>query len=219
MARSRLRLVPLALLASLAMLGACGNKSFAPGTAKKDPAAVEKPGGTQTAEADAKDPNAALKNLSQDLLDKLKTTTSDEEATNIEQQVWDSWLVSGSATVDILMKRGLEYQKDDDVEAARDLFDRAIAIKPDYAEVWNRRAVLFFNDGKYDEAIKDLESALTYEPRHFGAWVGIGMIFESIDRPEAALKAYRKALAIDPHLESAKQAEKRLIPLVEGRPL
>jgi tetratricopeptide (TPR) repeat protein len=219
MARSRLYLVPVTILASLAMLGACGNKSFAPGAAKKDPAAAEKSAGTQTAEVDAKDPDAVLKNLSQDLLDKLKTTTSEEEATTIEEQVWDSWLVSGSATVDVLMKRGLEYQKDNDLEAARDVFDRAIAIKPDYAEVWNRRAVLFFNDGKYDEAVKDLESALTYEPRHFGAWVGLGMIFESIDRPEAALKAYRKALAIDPHLESAKQAEKRLIPIIEGRPL
>ena len=50
-------------------------------------------------------------------------------------------------------------------------------------------------DKQYDEAVADLESALTYEPRHFGAWIGLGMIFESIDRPEAALRAYEKALA------------------------
>ena len=30
--------------------------------------------------------------------------------------------------------------------------------------------------GKYDEAIADLESTLTYEPRHFGAWIGLGLV-------------------------------------------
>ena len=99
------------------------------------------------------------------------------------------------------------------------MFDRAIAIKPDYAEAWNRRALLFFNDGKYDEAIADLESTLTYEPRHFGAWIGLGMIFESIERPEAALKAYRKALEIHPHAAAAQQGEKRLSRVVEGMPI
>ena len=107
----------------------------------------------------------------------------------------------------------------ENLEAARDAFDRAIAILPDYAEAWNRRAVLFFNDGKYDEAIADLESALIREPRHFGAWIGIAMIFESIERPEAALKAYDKALAIHPHAQAAVQGKKRLDRVVNGSPL
>jgi Tfp pilus assembly protein PilF len=117
------------------------------------------------------------------------------------------------------MQRGLEYQAQEDLEGARDAFDRAIAIQPDYAEVWNRRAVLFFNDGKYDEAIADLESAIVYEPRHFGAWIGLAMIFESVDRPEAALKAYDKALEIHPLAQAAVQGKKRLDGVVNGRAL
>ncbi len=205
----------LSVLAAFLVLGAC-DKSFSPGTAGD---AASKPTELAQSEKDADDPEKALENLSQDLLDKLKTTASDEEAASLEEEVWDAWLVSGSPTVDILMKRGLEYQEGKDLDGARDAFDRAIAIKPDYAEAWNRRAVLFFNDGRYDEAIADLESALTYEPRHFGAWIGLGMIFESIDRPEAALVAYRKALAIHPHAEAAKQGESRLVSAVEGRPI
>lgn len=106
----------------------------------------------------------------------------------------------------------------DRLEDAREA-DRAIAIDPDYAEVWNRRAVLFFNDGKYDEAIADLESAITHEPRHFGAWIGLAMIFESIERPEAALRAYDKALAIHPHAQAAVQGKKRLDRAINGRSL
>lgn len=204
----------LVLAVSFLTLGAC-DKAFAPGTAGD----AAKPKELAQSEKPVDDPRKALENLSQDLLDKLKTTETDEEAASIEEEVWDAWLVSGSPTVDVLMKRGLEYQQENDLEGARDAFDRAIALKPDYAEAWNRRATLFFNDGKYDEAIADLESALTYEPRHFGAWIGLAMIFESIDRPEAALRAYEKALAIHPHAQAAVQAKKRLEKAVNGSAL
>ncbi len=201
--------ISLALAAVLA-LSAC-DKSFAPGTAGKDA-----PANKELAAAEEKTGEG---NLSQELLDQLKDTETDEEAAALEEEVWDAWLVSGSPIVDVLMQRGLEYQQTENLEAARDAFDRAIAILPDYAEAWNRRAVLFFNDGKYDEAIADLESALVREPRHFGAWIGIAMIFESIERPEAALKAYDKALAIHPHAQAAVQGKKRLDRVVNGSPL
>ena len=155
----------------------------------------------------------------QELLDKLAKAANEKEAASLADQVWDAWMSSGSPTVDILMTRAIAALKAGDAPTARDLLDRAIMIRPQYAEAWNRRATLFFNDGKYDEAIADIESTLKYEPRHFGAWMGLGMIFESIDKPAAALKAYRKALAIDPFLEAAKQGEKRLSVLVDGRPL
>ncbi len=203
-------------LAAVLALSAC-DKSFSPGKAEGDAAVKTKE--LAQSEKPVEDPRKALENLSQDLLDKLKTTETDEEATSIEEEVWDAWLVSGSPTVDVLMKRGLEYQQQQDLEGARDAFDRVIALKPDYAEGWNRRAVLFFNDGKYDEAIADLESALTCEPRHFGAWIGLAMIFESIDRPDAALKAYEKALAIHPHAQAAVQGKKRLDKVVNGSAL
>ena len=204
------------------LLGACGGPA-ADGAAGEKPslaaqadALAAKPTDTADAgDADEKKPE----NLSQELLDKLKTTESGEEAARLEEEIWDAWLVSGSGTVDVLMKRGLDYQEHEDIDGAREMYDRIIAIRPEYAEAWNRRALLFFNDGKYDEAVADLESTLIYEPRHFGAWIGLGMIFESIDRPEAALLAYRKALAIHPHAEAAKQGEKRLIRRVEGLPI
>jgi tetratricopeptide (TPR) repeat protein len=215
--------VSASLAAATALLAAC-DKSFSPGTAKTEPAGAEgqaaldpagKPAGL-TADEEAK---KLTENLSQELLDKLKTIKTEEEAALIEQEVWDAWLVSGSGTVDILMKRGLEAQEKGNLELAREMFDRAIIIRPKYAEAWNRRALLFFNDGKYDEAIADLESTLTYEPRHFGAWIGLAMIFESIEAPDAALKAYRKALEVHPTLQAALQGERRLVRVVEGMPL
>jgi tetratricopeptide (TPR) repeat protein len=225
MPSTRLMRVSVGILAA-ALIAACGNpatKTAAndkpadkPSTAAQADALAAKPAGDAKAGAeDEKKPE----NISQELLDKLKSTASEEESARLEEEIWDAWLVSGSGTVDVLMKRGLDYQEGEDLESAREIFDRIIAIKPEYAEAWNRRALLFFNDGKYDEAVADLESTLIYEPRHFGAWIGLGMIFESIERPEAALLAYRKALEIHPHAEAAKQGEKRLIRMVEGLPI
>ncbi|MEY4782144.1 MAG: hypothetical protein RIR41_79 [Pseudomonadota bacterium] len=195
----------------LALAAACGDKAFSPGPSAETPSKV-----ASSAEAEEAAEN---KNISQELLDKLKATKDEAEATMLEEEIWDAWLVSGSATVDTLMQRGLEYQEKEELDAARDAFDKAIAILPEYAEGWNRRAVLFFNDGKYDEAIADLESAITYEPRHFGAWIGMAMIFESVDRPEAALKAYDKALEIHPLAQAAVQGKRRLDRIVNGRAL
>lgn len=163
--------------------------------------------------------SAGQKNFSQELLNQLKETDSSAEAANLEEEIWEAWLLSGSPTVDMLMQRGVEASDTGDLELARDMFDRAIRIRPDYAEAWNRRALLFFNDGHYDEAISDLEVALSHEPRHFGAWTGLGMIFESIEEPDAALRAYRKVLEIHPHASAAKEGEARLMIQVEGRPL
>ncbi len=201
----------LSALALIALAGACGDKVFAPGASTEAAAAGQL--------WDAEGESAELENLSQELLDKLRDVESQEEAALLEEEIWDAWLVSGSATVDTLMERGIEYQAVEDNDGARDAFDRAIAIKPDYAEAWNRRAVLFFNVGKYDEAVADLESAIQLEPRHFGAWIGLAMIFESIDRPDAAMRAYEKALEIHPRLEAAEQGKTRLGRIVNGSPL
>jgi tetratricopeptide (TPR) repeat protein len=101
----------------------------------------------------------------QEALDKLAKATDEREAQRLEEDVWDAWLSSGSPTVDILMTRGIAALRTGDTDLARDMFDRAIMIRPQYAEAWNRRATLFFNDGKYDQAIADIESTLRYEPR------------------------------------------------------
>lgn len=153
------------------------------------------------------------------LLDKLAKADTVQEAQFIEKDVWDAWLYEGGATTDILMERGLDAQENGDNSLARDMYDRVILIEPDYAEVWHRRAALFFADGKYDEALADFEEALEREPRHFGAWTGLGVLFEAIDQNAAAIAAYREALAIYPYAGFAMRAEKRLAPLVDGRAL
>src|SRR5262245_65574949 len=81
-----------------------------------DKAAALQPGdGEAPAGADEEKKKARIP-LSQELLGKLAAAKDEEEAANLEQELWDAWLLSGSPTVDILMKRGVEAQEAEDKE-------------------------------------------------------------------------------------------------------
>lgn len=153
------------------------------------------------------------------MFDELRNAPTEQEAESTALDIWAAWLESGSPTVDILMERALTAQAQGDIETARAFYDRAILIKPDYAEAWHRRATVFLEQERIDEAIRDLNEALTHEPRHFGAWAGLGSILERLGAEEEALEAYREALAIHPYMEPARRGVARLSKVTDGTAL
>ena len=162
---------------------------------------------------------AAMAEPTDEMFDKLKNAPSESEASDIAQDIWASWMESGSPTVDMIMQRGIEAQMTGDEVTARTFYDRAIMIKPDYEQAWFRRAGLFLADENFPEALRDLNEALRLEPRHFGAWAGLGAMFEAMGANEQALEAWREALAIYPYMRDGLQAEKRLTKAAEGQGL
>lgn len=156
---------------------------------------------------------------SDQMFDDLKMAPSPEEAESIALDIWAAWLESGSPTVDLLMERGVAAQSVGDLELARAFYDRAILIEPDYAEAWNRRATIFLQEENLAEALRDINETLAREPRHFGAWLGLGIVLERLGAKDEALTAYREALAIYPHLERARSAARRLEDAVDGTAL
>jgi len=156
---------------------------------------------------------------SDEMFERLRTAPSESEANDIAQDIWASWMESGSATVDMIMQRGVEAQMAGDNHTARLFYDRAILIKPDYAQAWFRRAGIFLAEENFPEALRDLNETLKLEPRHFGAWAGLGSIFEAMGANDQALEAWREALAIYPYMRDGLQAEKRLARLAEGQGL
>ena len=80
---------------------------------------------------------------SEEMFDELKDAPSEEEANDIALDIWASWMESGSDAADLVMERAVRAQAFGDLEHARALYDRVIAIQPGYAEAWNRRATVF----------------------------------------------------------------------------
>lgn len=149
----------------------------------------------------------------------LKVAPDEESARAIEARIWALWTVSGSHTCDLLMSRAKAAADDKDYDLAIKLLNAVIELKPDYVEGWNRRATVYFLKQDYAHSLADIGEVLTREPRHFGALSGLGLILQEIGDDKHALEAYRRALAIDPHLDQAAEAVKTLSEKVEGQPI
>ena len=151
------------------------------------------------------------------LFEALKVAPDDESAKAIEDRIWSVWMVSGSDTCNLLMARVKAATDDKDYDLAIKLLDAIIALKPDYVEAYNRQATIYYLKKDYGHSLADIGEVLAREPRHFGALAGLGLILQEIGDDKHALEAYRRALAIDPHLEHIPEAIKTLSEKVEGR--
>jgi tetratricopeptide (TPR) repeat protein len=75
------------------------------------------------------------------------------------------------------MQRGIFQMNANDLYSARETYTRLIAMKPDFAEAWNKRATIYWMLGDYDASLKDIEEVLKLEPWHFGALSGRGLVY------------------------------------------
>jgi tetratricopeptide (TPR) repeat protein len=151
------------------------------------------------------------------LFDALKIAPDAESAKAIEERIWSVWMAFGSDTCNLLMGRMKAAAGEKDYDLAIKLLDAIIELKPGYTEAWNRRATLYFMQKDYGHALADIREVLVREPRHFGALSGLGLILQEIGDDKHALEAYRRALAVDPHLEHIGDVVKTLRDKVEGR--
>jgi tetratricopeptide (TPR) repeat protein len=103
------------------------------------------------------------------------------------------------------------------MDVALKLLDAVIKLRPDYVEAWNRRATLYYMQNDYARSLADIAQVLAREPRHFGALAGLGMIMQDLGDEKRALEVFRKALAVDPHMEKVPELVKTLSEKVEGR--
>jgi len=133
-----------------------------------------------------------------------------EGAASAEREALRIFRQSGSAAMDLLLERGYAAMEAEDYQMAVWHFSALIDHAPEFAEAYNARASAFFLLGKYGEAIADIETALVLNPRHFGALAGMGVIQEELGHPENALKAYKAALALNPHSTDFADAVKRV---------
>jgi len=153
------------------------------------------------------------------LFEKLKGDISDGEARGIERQIWQIWTEHRNPEIERLMRHGLSAMGQDDSEEALDTFNTIVKHDKNFAEGWNKRATMEFVMGDYEASVADIEHTLALEPRHFGALSGLGQIYLVLNKKTAALKAFRAALAIDPHLEGVRQKAEELAKEVGGNPI
>lgn len=151
-----------------------------------------------------------------DLFAKLKSEDEADAGNLIAEEIWAIWLDSGSASVDLLLRRGTAAGKTGDNELARRLYDHVTTIMPDYAEGWSRSGRLAYEEEDYNRAVVELTEALIREPRHFYALWSMGNILESLGRMDEALLVYRQAHALYPAMPQIKERKEALEAALQG---
>src|SRR4051812_20046436 len=147
----------------------------------------------------------------------LKAAPDEESAKHVEARIWALWNQTSSDTTALLMQRSKAAMDNKQVDVALKLLSAVVKLKPDYVEGWNRRATLYYLQNDYTRSLDDIQQVLVREPRHFGALAGLGMIMQELGDEKRALDAFRKALAVNPHLDKVPELVKTLTEKVEGR--
>ena len=134
----------------------------------------------------------------------------------VESDILREWSKSGSAAMDLLLKRGETALEEGDFDAAIEHLTALTDHAPGFAEGWNARATAYFLAGYYGPSMADIARVLALEPRHFGAMSGLGTILEETGDLEGALAAYRKALDLHPNRFDIAGAVERLEHALQG---
>ncbi len=149
------------------------------------------------------------------LFDRLAEADA-QETSQIQGQIAAQWSRSGSAAMDLLLRRGEDAMEAGNTELAIQHYSALIDHAPDFAEGYNSRATAFYMAGQVGPSLADIQQTLVLNPRHFGAMSGLAVILEELDRPEDALEVYNRILEIAPHAEGVQDAADRLSVKLDG---
>jgi tetratricopeptide (TPR) repeat protein len=135
-----------------------------------------------------------------ELFAQLKNSDNKNEAADVTDEIWFIWRHSGIPPVDWMMEESHQFLRLGILDSALGGFTLVTESAPDFAEGWHRRSTVYFLMGNFLASIEDIQRTVSLEPRHFGAFAGLGLIYLKMGNEHAALKALEKALEINPHL-------------------
>ena len=115
------------------------------------------------------------------------------------QALWQIWFEQKGMIGYQVLQRSQGLLQAGDVGQAESILNQLIATMPDFAEAWNRRAVLYYVQQHYRQAIADCQQVIRLNPIHFGALHGLGLSYVAIEDYAAAIPAFRRALEIQPY--------------------
>jgi tetratricopeptide (TPR) repeat protein len=154
----------------------------------------------------------------EDLLLKLKDAEP-AQAIQLDRAVQAEWSKTGSASMNLLLKRGRDALDIEDFGAAIEHLTALTDHAPDFAEGWHLRATAYYHSNLYGPALADLQTALTLNPDNYNAIFGLAVMLEEFGDTQRAYDAYARVRAIHPNHSEVSNALARLERDVMGQSL
>jgi len=95
-------------------------------------------------------------------------------------------------------KLGLSYMFDDNVDAAKVAFERAVKLNPRYVNAINNLGVINFNQKRLSNAVKYFRKAIELEETRASFHVNLGVVLFNQRKFELAMKEFARAFELDP---------------------
>lgn len=114
------------------------------------------------------------------------------------------WFSAEGVTAARQLLAATEAINDERYDEALYRLDELIRRHPRYAEALNRRASLHWQLGRPGASIRDCERVLEVNPRHYGAWEGLGLCHLHLGNNENARNCLLMYLQLQPHDPTAR---------------
>jgi hypothetical protein len=112
---------------------------------------------------------------------------------------------------------GIALKDQGKLEEAIEAYEKALTLKPDYAEAYTNMGVALQEQGKPEEAIDAYNKALAIKPDNAEAYNNMGITLADEGKLEDAFEVYHKSLTIKP--DYAEATENSLILAVQLLPI
>ncbi len=160
------------------------------------------------------------KNELDKLFTQLKNTKNLSSAKILENKIWAIWSIHPSndrrgSRLTELLTQGSRLMDMKELAKAYELFTQIIAVEPDWAEAWNKRATVLYLMDEYQSSLDDIKITLALEPRHFGALSGQALNYIELNQYEKAIKSYKDVQKIYPIMDGAKKMIPELQELIK----
>ena len=146
-------------------------------------------------------PAASLPRRLDALFRELSKPRPPRDPDQIEELIWALWIGHEDQRAAMDMAAAVEAMAAGEMDLADAVFERLVADFPQWAEAWNKRAILDFIARRDARCVANIAAVLQIEPRHFGAVAGYAQVCLRQNRPREARAAFQVALSINPHLQ------------------
>ena len=107
----------------------------------------------------------------------------------------------------IYYDQGIEFANSGDYQSAIDSFDRAVEVKPDFAEVFYNRGFAYVKLGEYTKAIDDFTQVILLKPDRpeflTMAFYNRGNVYNLLEEYNKGIDDYDKAIELNPDFVEA----------------
>ena len=134
------------------------------------------------------------------LFAKLQTATDPMAIQSLEGAIWEQWVLVPDGPQRELMVRGIAEMQQRQLKQSVETFSKLIEIAPELSEAWNKRATAYWLLGNFPASLNDICETVRREPRHFGAYSGLGMIRAEMGEYPRAVAAFELAKKHNPHI-------------------